>query len=154
MIRRPVNDPLADTFGKQIMEGAMRRFAVLRPHIEEGISLVSVARAADVPIRTAQRWLSRYREHGLDGLRRWTRSDGDKRKLPGDLVRLIEGMALRKLRLSCAAIHRRIAALAKTRDWPLPSCGTTHSIIRALDPEMIKLAQEGSAAYRDRYELI
>lgn len=43
MIRRPVRDPLADTFGKQIMDEAMRRFAVLRPHIEEGVSLVSVA---------------------------------------------------------------------------------------------------------------
>lgn len=151
---RPFADPLADTFRKQTMDEAMRRFALLRPHIEEGISLVSVARAADVPIRTAQRWLSRYREHGLDGLSRRTRSDGDKRKLPDDLVRLIEGMALRKPRLSCAAIQRRIAALAKTRDWPLPSYGTVHSIIRALDPAMVTLAQEGSAAYRDRYELI
>lgn len=43
MIRRPVRDPLADTFGKQIMDEAMRRFAVLRPYIEEGVSLVSVA---------------------------------------------------------------------------------------------------------------
>lgn len=28
---RPLNDPLADTFGKQIMDEAMGRFAVLRP---------------------------------------------------------------------------------------------------------------------------
>ncbi|MCA1775531.1 MAG: Mu transposase C-terminal domain-containing protein [Loktanella sp.] len=136
------------------MDEGLRRFAVLRPHIEEGISLSSTARAADVPIRTAQRWLSRYREQGLEGLKRRIRSDGNKRKLPEELVRVIEGLALRKPRLSCAAIHRRIAAAAKSRGWPIPSYGTVHSITRALDPAMVTLAQEGAAAYRDRYELI
>lgn len=51
------------------MDEAMRRFAALRPHLEEGVSLAAAARAADVPIRTAQRWLSRYRLEGLDGLK-------------------------------------------------------------------------------------
>ncbi|MFD2741151.1 AAA family ATPase [Sulfitobacter aestuarii] len=50
------------------MDEAMRRFAVLQPHLEEGVSLIAAARAADVPIRTAQRWLSHYRTDGLDGL--------------------------------------------------------------------------------------
>jgi hypothetical protein len=49
-----VNDPLADTHGRQIVDEAMRRFAVLRPHIEDYISLSSAARAADVPTITAR----------------------------------------------------------------------------------------------------
>jgi len=40
------------------MDDAMRRFAVLKPHLEDGVSLATAARIADVPIRTAQRWLS------------------------------------------------------------------------------------------------
>lgn len=136
------------------MDDAMRRFAVIRPHLEDSVSLAAAARASEVPVRTAQRWLFRYKAEGLDGLRRRHRSDGDRRKLPDELVRLIEGMALRKPRLSCAAIHRRIAVVATNQDWHIPSYGTVWSIIRALDPGMVTLAQDGTAAYRDCYELI
>jgi hypothetical protein len=40
----------------------MARFALLRPHIEDGVALAGAAREAGVPLRTAQRWLARYRE--------------------------------------------------------------------------------------------
>ncbi len=133
------------------MDEAMRRFAVLQPHLEDGISLTAAARAAGVPVRTVQRWLSRYRADGLDGLRRQSRSDQSRRKLPDARV---EGLALRKSRLSCAAIHRRIVVIAQARDWPVPSYSTVRSIIRALDPAMVTLALDGAAAYRDRFELI
>lgn len=136
------------------MDEAMRRFAALRPHLEEGVSLVAAARAADVPLRTAQRWLSRYRLEGLDGLKVRKRSDYGTRKLPHPLIALIEGLTLRKPRLSCAAICRRAKAIAKSRDWPVPSYGTVHSIVQELDPAVVTLAQDGASAYRDRFELI
>lgn len=136
------------------MDDAMRRFAVLRPHIEDGVALTAAARAADVSIRTAQRWLSRYQAFGLEGLERRMRSDAKTRKLPHELVRLIEGLALRKPRLSSAAIHRRVTAAAKAQDWRVPTYRTVYDIIRALDPAMVTLAQDGAAAYRDCYELI
>jgi putative transposase len=154
MFRRPLSYPLSDIQKDRMMDEAMRRFAVIRPHLEDGISLAAAARASEVPVRTAQRWLFRYKAEGLDGLKRRHRSDGDRRKLPDELVRLIEGMALRKPRLSCAAIHRRIAVVATNQNWHIPSYGTVWSIIRALDPAMVTLAQDGAAAYRDRYELI
>ena len=49
---------------------AMARFAVLRPHLEDGVPLARAADAAGVPLRTAQRWLARYRRDGLAGLAR------------------------------------------------------------------------------------
>ncbi len=111
-------------------------------------------RAAEVPMRTAQRWLSRYRTDGLDGLKRRSRSDQSRRKLPDELVALTEGLGLRQPRLSCAVIHRRVAVIAKGRDWPAPSYGTVYSIIQALDPAMVTLALDGPTAYRNRFELI
>ena len=36
----------------------------------------------------------------------------------------------------------------------MPCYGTVHAILAKLDPAMVTLAQEGSAAYRDRFELI
>ena len=73
---------------------AMARFAVLRSHLHEGIPLSEVARTAGVPLRSVQRWLARYRAAGLVGLARAQRSDTGQRKLPADLVQVIEGMAL------------------------------------------------------------
>lgn len=57
-------------------------------------------------------------------------------------------------RLSSAAIHRRVTAVAKAQDWRVPAYRTVYDIIRALDPAMVTLAQDGAAAYRDRYELV
>jgi len=136
------------------MDEAMRRFEFLRPHIEDGVALAIAAREADIPIRTAQRWLALYRTFGLEGLERQKRSDAKTRKLPRELVRMIEGLALRKPRLSSAAIHRRVTAAAKAQDWRNPTYRTVYEIIRALDPAMVTLAQDGAAAYRDRYELV
>jgi len=34
---------------------AMARFAVLRPHLEDGVALARAARDAEVPVRTARR---------------------------------------------------------------------------------------------------
>lgn len=133
---------------------AMERFAVLRPHIDAGIPLSEAAREVCVPLRSAQRWLARYLATGLAGLARAKRSDTGDRKLPAELMDLIEGMALRKPRPSIAAIHRRITALATKRKCTPPSYGSVYEIVRHLSPAMIALAQDGPAAFRDQYELI
>jgi putative transposase len=133
---------------------AMARFAVLRSHLHEGIPLSEVARTAGVPLRSVQRWLARYRAAGLVGLARAQRSDTGQRKLPVELVQVIEGMALRTPRPSIAAIHRRMTALATQHHWTPPSYGSVYGIVRQLSPAMVTLAQDGPAAFRDRYELI
>lgn len=133
---------------------AMGRFVVLQPHLNAGVPLAEVARNAGVPLRSAQRWLARYRAAGLVGLVRAKRSDTGHRKLPADLVEWIEGMVLRKPRPSVAAIHRKITALAAKRQWTPPSYSSVYGIIRHMDPAMVTLAQDGLAAFRDRYELL
>src|SRR6266581_9141428 len=133
---------------------AMRRFAVLRPHLNDGVPLPEAARDAGVPLRSVQRWLARYRATGLAGLVRAKRSDTGQRKLPAELVDLIEGMALRKPRPSVAAIHRRMRELATKRKGTPPSYSSVYGIVRHLNPAMVTLAQDGPAAFRDRYELI
>lgn len=132
-------------------EQAMARFAVIRPHLDGGVPLTRAADHAGVPVRTAERWLARYRKGGLAGLARPARRDAGVRRLPADLVALVEGMALKSPRLSAAAIHRRLGAIAKAQGWRVPSYGTVHAVATALDPGMVTLAQEGSAAYRDRF---
>jgi len=49
---------------------ALERWRVLRPHLHDGVPLARAARDAGVALRTAQRWLGRYRTDGLAGLAR------------------------------------------------------------------------------------
>lgn len=132
----------------------MARFIVLQPHLEEEVTLAEAARMAAVPIRTAQRWLSRYHAAGVNGLARSTRIDAGRPKLATDTVKLIEGLALRKPRLSIAAIHRKVANILEKRCEQPPSYSTVYAIICQLDPAMIVLAQEGDPAFRDQFELV
>jgi putative transposase len=92
---------------------AMARFTVLQPHLEGNVPLSRAAREAGVALRTARRWLRRYRADGLPGLARPVRRDAGTRKLPANLAALIEGLALRKPRPSVAAIHREITKIVK-----------------------------------------
>ena len=131
-----------------------RRFAVLRPHTEDDMPLTRSARNADVPLRTVQRWLARFRQDGVAGLARTERTDQSRRRLPDDLVRAVEGMALARPPPSAAAVRRQLAELSRERGWPVPAPRTVRALIAGLDPAMRTLAHEGPAAYRDRYELI
>ena len=135
-------------------EAAIMRFAVLKPHLEDGVSLTQAATDARVAVRTAHRWLANYRASGLSGLARSARSDTGQRKLAAEVVGLIEGMALRKPQPSVAAIYRRVSAVAQGHGWQAPSYGSVYSIVRHLDPAMVTLAQEGQAAFRDRFERV
>lgn len=76
---------------EQEREEALRRWRILRPHLENGRPLTRAAADGGVPVRTAQRWLARYRADGLAGLARRGRSDRGRRRFPDELVALIEG---------------------------------------------------------------
>ncbi len=133
---------------------AMARFAVLRSHLDNDMPLSQAADEAGIAVRTAQRWLARYRANGLAGLTRSIRSDAGHRKLASPVAELIEGMALRKPQLSVATIHRRVLVIAEERKWSAPSYGSVYRIVSSMDPAMVTLAQEGPSAFRDRFELL
>lgn len=148
-----VDNSLAALSADQRAE-AMMRFELLKPHLEGGVPLPRVASEAGIALRTAKRWLARYRAHGLVGLIRIARSDAGHRKLIPKLIQLIEGMALRKPQTSVATLYRRVISIAKEHGWPLPSYGCVYSVVRTLSPAMVTLAHEGQSAFRDRFELI
>lgn len=134
---------------------AQARFDLIRPFLEDGVPLTQIAEAQHLPLRTARRWVALYRTHGLAGLIRQVRSDqGKRRGLPPDLPSLIEGLALQKPKRSIAAIHRKAVQIAEEQGWPHPSYDQVYAIIRELDPRLLTLAHEGSAAYRDKFDLV
>ena len=147
-------EPPFAALGEDRRREAMARLAVLRPALEEEVPLARAADEAGVPLRTAQRWLARYRHDGVQGLVRPVRRDAGRRRLRPELVALVEGFGLRRPRRTAAAIHRRAAEAARAEGWPVPSYAAVHAVLAALDPAMVALAQDGPAAFRDRYELV
>jgi putative transposase len=88
---------------------ALERFRKIQPHIEEGQPLRSVARASDIPYRTAQRWVADYRRSGLTALARKGRGDhGERRVVSKEIQKVIEGLALQKPPLPIAALCRQV----------------------------------------------
>lgn len=128
--------------------------AVLRPHLEEGVPLTRATEAAGVPLRTAQRWLARFRTGGLTALARQPRIDRGQRKLPAELQSLIEGLALRRPAPTAAGIHRQAARVAAEHSWAVPSYACVRDIVTNLDPAMVVLAHEGAKAYGEAFDLI
>ena len=133
---------------------AMARFAVLRPHIEDGVPLPTAARDAGASLRSAERWLARYRAGGLMALARPGRSDRGRRRLPAGLVTYVEEMVLRRPPPSIATVHRKASELAVLKGWPAPSYASVYDIARSLEPALVALAQEGDKAYRQAYDLL
>jgi putative transposase len=130
------------------------RMSVLGPHVFDGVPLTRTAAAAAVPLRTAQRWLAAYEADGATGLARAPRSDRAKRRrIPAELVTLIEGWALRRPPPRVAEVHRQAARVAVDRGWPAPSYPVVRRIITGLDPGLVALAH-GSNTYRDDFELV
>lgn len=131
------------------------RMAVLGPHVFDGIPLARSAAAASVPLRTAQRWLAAYQAGGAAALSRAARSDRAKRRrIPPELVTVIEGLALRRPPPKAAQVHRDAVRIATERGWPAPSYPVVHRIIAGLDRGLVALAHGGAAAYRDHFEMV
>jgi putative transposase len=133
---------------------AMERWRLLQPHLQDGIPLVRVAEHEGVAERTLRRWLAAYRHQGLKGLVRRPRSDAGRRRIPAEIVLLIEGLALRRPRPSAATVHRQVADVAKQQDWPVPSYATVYDVIAHVDPALAVLAHEGAKRYREVFDLV
>ncbi len=63
----------------------MRRWQVLRPHVQDGVPLARAARDAGVAPRTAQRWLAAFRAGGLAALGRQPRADAGRLRTASEL---------------------------------------------------------------------
>ncbi len=54
---------------------ALERFRLLRPFLEDEVSLPEIARIGGISLRTARYWVRRYRDEGFAGLARKARRD-------------------------------------------------------------------------------
>jgi putative transposase len=150
--------PLLSTLSEMARQQAMARFQIIQPCVERGVPLPEVARSHGVALRTARRWVQRYRAGGLVALSRPRgASRGLPRRVPPDMTQRIEALALQTPPLSVAAIHRQVvtlAALAAAHGTPAPCYRTVYNIIRRIAPALRTLAHAGSRAYHETFDLL
>ncbi len=145
--------PLA-TLAEAERERALERFHILKPFLEDAVPLPRIADERGIPLRTLRRWVSRYRSEHLAGLARQPRADRGHHRLPAELERFIEGLALQKPRRSAAAIHRQAVAVAEQQGWPQPGYDQVYAVVRELDPGLVSLAHDGTKEYQRAFDLI
>lgn len=134
---------------------AFEKFQIIRPHLEESVSPTKIAKLHSISLSTIKRWVSKYKVEGIVGLERKQRSDKGKRHgITKELEQLTEALILKKPPITLAAIHRKILDIAKRKNVPEPSYRVIWDIANQLDPAMVLLAQEGSKAYNQEYELV
>jgi putative transposase len=122
--------------------------------LEDGVPLTRLARERQIVLRTARRWVARYRKNGLAGLVRKERNDKDERKLAPQLQQIIEGLALSRPRLSAAAVHRKAVEAARKLNVNPPSYDVVYSLTRKLAPALVTMAHEGMKAYSESFDLV
>ncbi|GLV53147.1 hypothetical protein KDH_00020 [Dictyobacter sp. S3.2.2.5] len=124
---------------------AWERFAIIRPHLEEGVCQTEIARVHQLSLRTVQRWVQAYREEGLWGLGTKTRADaGQRRGLPTELVLLIEGLALQAVRRPLRSMHRLVCQVAREQHWKEPRYAQVSRIVGSLPKDLVTLGQAGA----------
>jgi putative transposase len=152
MVQTPF--PLAALSEEQRAQ-ALQRYNIIRPALEKEISQAQVARTHELAPSTVQLWIKQYREKGLAGLAHARRSDkGASRRLPEQAIRLVEGLALQTPPRSAASIHRQVTTIANEQGWKPPSYERVRQIIKNLDPALVTMAHEGTAAYREEFDLL
>ena len=87
--RRASVTTLLTQFSERQRRQALDRFGALRAHVEDNVPLAEIARQRKLPLRTLERWLRGYREHGLAGLVRKPRSNRGQHQLPQELQHLL-----------------------------------------------------------------
>jgi putative transposase len=133
----------------------MARYQLIQPFLGRGVPLAEVARHHGVALRTARRWVQRYRAGGLVALSRTHHAgQGIPRRVTPDLTQRIEALALQTPPLSVAAIHRQVRALATTQGMPAPCYRTVYNIIKRIAPALRTLAHHGSKAYHEIFDLL
>jgi putative transposase len=136
-------------------QNALERYRLLRPHLEDGRFLKSVAAEAGIAYRTAVRWVAQYRHYGLAALIRGGRADkGARRALSPSIREAVEGMALSKPALPVATIHRKISGAAVELGGKAFGYHVVYDIIRQLPADLTMLAREGTKAYSDTFDLV
>src|SRR5438132_1045997 len=146
---------LLSTQSERARAQAFERFMMIRPFLEEGVPLLTLAQHHERSARTLQRWVQHYQRGGLVALCHTPRADsGARRAFSPELVEVIEALALQTPRLSVATLYRQVADVAVQRNLVAPRYDRVYDIVRQMDPALLTLAHQGAQVYSQAFDLL
>ncbi len=118
------------------------RERLIRRHLDEGVPLKALAAQAGISLRTAYKWLSRFRAGGVAALadRRSVRRSQRRTLDPQQLQQAVD---LRHQRCTLRRIARALCAPLSTVGRLMKGLGLGR--LKNLDPKRLVLATSGSA---------
>ncbi len=142
-------------FSEEERMQASERYKIIKPYLEDGIKINDIEKSSKTNKRTLYRWVQNYKKDGFIGLIDKKRSDsGKKQRIHEKLKSFIEGLSLRRPPLSIASIHRKTISIAQKNNWSEPSYTYVYNIIKKIKKPLKILAQEGTKAYKNEYDLL
>lgn len=136
------------------LEFALERLALLKPFLDHGVPLPRISEDSGISLRTLRRWAAYYRAEGIAGLTRRERSDKGKSGVPEEVRTLVRLLAVSSPKRTVAGIYRKASKIASANDLPEPSYDQVYGIVKGVDPQLVKLAQEGTKAYKQAYDML
>ena len=132
---------------------ALSKFQSIRPFLEDGVSLPTLSKQVNVPLRTLRRRVKQYREGGLTALVSHAMTTPCAESDP-IMHQLIEGLVLKSPKITIANIKRTVNLIAEGQGWPKLSYSSVFRVVKRLDNGLLLLAHQGSKAYCDKFDLI
>ncbi|MEK4122330.1 Mu transposase C-terminal domain-containing protein [Lysinibacillus sp. FSL K6-0102] len=146
--------PPLTAFSEEQRQAAMVKYKIIAPYLTDDKTLTVITEETGIAKRTLQYWIRDYKQFGLKGLIRKTRSDAGKIHLEPEIVSSIEQLVLKYKRNSLTSIHRMICEQCRNKGWQEPSYYQVYKVSKSLSPSLKKLAHDGQKAYDNQYDLI
>ena len=146
--------PPLTAYSEEQRREAMVKYKIIAPYLTDEKTLTVIIKETGIAKRTLQYWIQDYKQNGLKGLIRKTRSDAGKTHLEPEVVVSIEQLILKYKRNSLTSIHRMICEQCQKKGWEKPSYYQVHKVSQSLLPSLKKLAHDGQKAYNNQYDLI
>lgn len=141
-------------YSEEQRQVAVEKYKIIAPYLINEKTLTVITEETGIAKRTLQYWIRDYKQLGLKGLIRKTRSDDGKIHLEPEIVVLVEQLILKNKRNSLTSIHRMICEQCQKKCWQEPSYYQVYKISQSLSPNLKKLAHDGQKAYNNQYDLI
>ncbi|WP_255257275.1 MULTISPECIES: helix-turn-helix domain containing protein [unclassified Bacillus (in: firmicutes)] len=146
--------PPLTAYSEEQRREAMVKYKIIAPYLTDEKTLTVIIEETGIAKRTLQYWIQDYKQNGLKGLIRKTRSDAGKTHLEPEVVVSIEQLILKYKRNSLTSIHRMICEQCQKKGWEKPSYYQVYKVSQSLSPSLKKLAHDGQKAYNNQYDLI
>lgn len=146
--------PPLTAYSEEQRQAGMIKYKIIAPYLINEKTLTVITKETGIAKRTLQYWIQDYKQFGLKGLIRKTRSDAGKIHLEPEIVSSIEQLILKYKRNSLTSIHRMICEQCQKKGWQKPSYYQVYKVSQSMSPSLKKLAHDGQKAYDDQYDLI